>query len=105
MDWEVNYSYHWGSVEGDGVYTATGVAANHTEEGGKLALGQVKEEIARKLYEESGVVLYETGKDTQINCGVAGLHKGPSRGTLVGHAALNIDGNFTLDVYEAEEPL
>ena len=26
-------------------------------------------------------------------------------GTLVGHAALNIDGNFTLDVYEAGEPV
>lgn len=104
MDLDINYSYHWNEVEGDGVYTATGVAANQTREGDQLALGGIKQEIAKKLYDERGIVLYESGTNVQINCGASGLRKGPSLGKLEGHAALNIDGNFTLDVYEAGEP-
>ena len=101
MDWEVNYSYHWGGVEGEGVYTATGAEADQAKKGSELVKGRIKEEIAKKLYEESGVVLYEKGSDVPVNCGVGSLHKGASLGELLGHAALNIDGNFKLDVYEA----
>lgn len=104
MDWEVNYSYHWGAVEGDGVYTATGIEANHTLEGERLALARIKQDIAKKLYEESKVVLYEPGTDIPIEFGGGSFHKGLPRGQLGGHASLNMDGNFILDVYEKGEP-
>ena len=86
MAWDIIYSYEWEGRYVQDAYTVRDEESGHPEtQSGHNCTISIKREIAKKLYEESGVVLCEPGTTRQVPFGRGNLQTGASLGLSLIH--------------------